>query len=107
MIEILNTEEVLANPGAFAFVMLLGYFIAMLLIVGIFSKDIGVKKPLLLIVGGLLIIELLFFFFKPFESETHLYATINEDASLYEIYDNYEIIEQNGKIFILKEKGDN
>lgn len=107
MIEILNTEEVLANPGTFALVMLLGYFIVAFLIIGIVSKDTDVKKPLLLIVGGLLIIELLFFFLKPFESETHLYATINEDADFNEIYDNYEIIEQNGKIFILKEKGVN
>lgn len=107
MIEILNTEEVLSNPGTFAFFMLLGYFIIVFLIIGIFSKDIDVKKPLLLIVGGLLMLESLLLFLKPFESEIHLSATINEDADFNDIYDNYEIIEQKNKIFILKEKGVN
>lgn len=107
MIEILNTEEVLANPGAFAFVMLLGYFIVAFLIVGIVLKDKDIKGALCLVAGGLLMIDLLLLFLKPFESEIHLSATINENAGFYEIYDNYEIIEQNGKIFILKEKGDN
>jgi hypothetical protein len=31
-------------------------------------------------------------------------VTINEDANFYDILDNYDIIEQHGKIFILRDK---
>ena len=105
MINVLNTIEVCVNPGATTVLVILMTMAVFFTCVGFIEIEKDLKKALLLISLGLSIIGLLItFIYEPFKSETHILATISEDASFYEIYENYEIIEQNGKIFTLKER---
>lgn len=105
MINVLNTIEVCVNPGATTVLVALMIMAVLFTCVGSTETEKDLKKALLLMGLGLSIIGLLItFIYEPFKSETHILATISEDAGFYEIYENYEVIEQNGKLFTLKER---
>lgn len=105
MINVLNITEVYVNLGATTVLVILMIMAVFFTCVGSTETEKGLKKAFLLISLGLSIIGLLItFIYEPFKSETHILATISEDASFYEIYENYEVIEQNGKLFTLKER---
>lgn len=105
MIDVLNTIEVCVNPGATTVLVILMTMAVFFICVGSTEAEEDLKKALLLISLGLSIIGLLItFIYEPFKYETHILATISEDASFYEIYENYEVIEQNGELFTLKER---
>lgn len=107
MINVLNTTEVYVNPGATKVFVILMPLAIFLICVGSTETEEHLKKALLLISLGLSTIGLLItFIYKPFKSETHILATISEDASFYELYENYEVVEQNGKVFTLKERAE-
>ena len=43
-------------------------------------------------------------FYKPVAYETQYQVTISDDVSLTEFYEHYEVIDQDGKIFTVREK---
>lgn len=105
MIDILNTTKVCVNPGATVTSIILMVMVVFFTCVGFVETEKDLKKALLSITLGLSMIGLLItFIYEPFKSETHILATISEDAGFYEIYENYEVIEQNGSLFTLKER---
>lgn len=105
MINILNTIKADVNPGATIVLVILMILAVFFTCIGSTETEEDLKKALLMLSLGLSIIGLLItFIYEPFKSETHILATISEDASFYEIYENYEVIEQNGKLFTLKER---
>lgn len=107
MIKVLNTIEVCVNPGATTVLVILMTLAVFFTCIGSIETEKDLQKALLMLTLGLSTIGLLItFIYEPFKSETHILATISEDASFYEIYENYEVIEQNGKLFTLKERAE-
>ena len=114
-VTILNQFEVVTktvfNWSAFWDGFLIGICIG--LVVGILfglSEDEWSAFIFMFIFAGLLAGGLFGFFFgnvvnpTPVESETHYEVTINENVSMQEFMDKYEIIENRGSIYTVKEK---
>lgn len=46
------------------------------------------------------------FFAKPIETETHYQVTINDEVSMKEFYEKYEVLEQKDDLFTIREKAE-
>lgn len=107
---ILATEQV-ASEHAFNW---LAFAIGFVIVV-IFSLSLGLAYDLLYdaaiyivsgifgIVGGVLVG---FIFGIPIEYETQYKVTVTNDVSMTEFYERYEVVEQDGLIFTVREKTD-
>ena len=57
-----------------------------------------------LIIGGIFSPIIGFVLVKPSKYETEYKVTISEEVSMTEFYEHYEVIEQDGKIFTVRER---
>lgn len=113
-VEILATEEVAVE---FAFCWLVfwlmlilgGGFTIVISIVAFFEGEgTSVGIPMLCVVLPIvLLVSILFGSMaegKPTDYETHYEVTISEDVSMIEFLEKYEVLDQRGKIFVVKER---
>lgn len=90
----------------------LGLSLIVSIIFGLKENDI-VAGITIFIVMTLLLPTMLGFMFgeiifpKPIAYETHYEVTINDNVSMNDFYDKYELIEQRGKIYTVKEINSN
>lgn len=116
-IEVLTTIQV-ATEFIFnwnAFWITSGIFFGIGFIVGIFywASDqcewviIPILSVLCIIIGSIVGVGMGEEFKKPIAYETHYKVTISEEVSLKDFYEYYDVIEQDGKIFTIREKDNN
>lgn len=112
-IEILSSVEVATayscpNAGAITFAVIFGAFFFGSIMVWLFSDInaiivlVGAILGFVLgLIGGCIAEDNLI---KPIEFETHYKVTISDEVSMNEFLEKYEIIEQDGKIFTIRER---
>lgn len=109
-IELLSQTEIMARPlwAHIIFFGLIGFCIVgvILLIVGVNTcSDTDVEIGVYMIVFAFICMILLAGAFPKKPSGLYRYkVTISEDVSFSDIYDNYDVIGQEGKIWILEDK---
>lgn len=112
-VEILTSAQVVAemawNPTVFWITAIIVFFI--FFITGIFvSRNTMNFTPFVvcIIVGAIMSCGLGASmgaaFYTPTTYETQYKVTISDEVSMTEFYEHYEVIEQNGKIFTVREK---
>lgn len=114
-VEILTSEQVVTEWAE----NWTGFWIAFSVVVGIFLI-VGIREFIVyrdwveLLFGGILgvILALMIGMLPlglgdtPTAHETQYKVTISEEVSMTEFYEHYEVIEQDGKIFTVREKAD-
>lgn len=114
-VEILATEEVVTSYGfcwlAFWLMLILGGCATLCIGIAAWVKDgknIGI--PVICLMLPIVIVMSIFLGIagngKPTEYETHYEVTISEDVSMIEFLEKYEVIDQRGKIFVVKERNE-
>ena len=111
-VEILATEEVATAFGfcwlGFLLVLILGGCAALAVGIAAWVKD-GKDNGIPVICLTLPIVIVLAIFAgitgngEPTKYETHYEVTISEDVSMIEFLEKYEVVDQRGKIFVVKE----
>lgn len=113
-IEILATEEVAVAWTSWNW---LGFFGGVVIAVGVFAligNLIGLTEGAengwicfiagSIIGGAILGISMGANLVEPIEYETHYEVAISEDVSMIEFLEKYEVVDQRGKIFVIKER---
>ena len=98
-IKTISTSSLLIMTFVCIFIILTGLFIS----ISIFDVD----ENLAALVLSTALLVLFFMVSKSLEKSTGKYeykVTISDEVSLNEFYDKYEIVDQDGKIYTIKEK---
>ena len=105
-IHILNKTEIMEMPGWVGVTLFIGIILAVIS----FTCLILAENSILIISSGVtMFIGVLMIIFSPIvgnEVETGRYryeVTIDESVKFSDIYDNYEVIEQRGEIWVLED----
>lgn len=112
-IEILSSTEVVTayscpNAGGITLAIIFGAFFIGSFLIWLLSDIDGVIMPICAVlglmfglIGGAVAEDCLV---KPAEYETHYKVTISDEVSMDEFLEQYEILDQEGKIYTIKEK---
>lgn len=112
-IEILATQDVVYTYASklTVFCLILGVLFDMFMIIGIITSllqhncsNLPVYIATGLLVGMIVGSQLCDILFIPIEYETQYKVTISDEVSMNEFLEKYEIIDQEGKIFTIRER---
>jgi len=107
-IEILNQTEIMTDPGWLPWVAILGAFAIFILIASILAiwldlDGLGIVYSVLIAIAYIFLMASIFAETVP--SGRYKYeATIDESVNFTELYEQYDIVEQRGEIYILEDK---
>ena len=99
-------NEIISEPSYLASFILISIALGLACIYGYIigsSDGAGSALPIMIIAAVVAFFGCVALKFTPFTSKNAYYATI-DDASLSEVLEEYNIIEQKGSLFILEEK---
>ena len=108
-IHILNKTAVMEMPDVFGVAIFIGIALALISFVILLVVD---NSTITIISGITMLIGIILVIFSPIvgeEVETGRYryeVTIDESVKFTDIYDNYEVIEQRGEIWVLEDLGE-
>lgn len=106
-VEILTSKQVVASTS-FNWIVFIIFVIVVTIFMSIVSwidvKDIFVGAIVGLLTGVVIGGFLGIMFGKPTEYETQYKITISDEVKMNDFYEKYEIINQDGKIFTVREK---